>query len=192
MSFYDSFSLWSDDSLAAEAFVSVIPDAVDMIMTSAQEQTESIQQMSSAHCLAKTTGNPSLQSWEDVANNYTLMRYTRESIYGPNTDLIGIVFAGGYGNGYENSLYVFCEAVKYLKQIHSTPDMQFVFCPHPGYSSSYEAKLFYEWGCLPDILMIPENDEAENYFSTAEVISASNASVSRCSTTGGQSLSVGM
>lgn len=63
----------------------------------------------------------------------------------------------------------------------------FVFAPHPGYSSTYEAQLFLDWGCSDHIRVLPEKFS----LSTAEVIVSSNVSMSQCSTVGGQSLSVG-
>ena len=117
--------------------------------------------------------------------------------------------SGGYGgDDYVNSINIFCETAKQLCQDnecivydglkHKTSPSRhvqttinakyaFVFSPHPGYTSSFEAKYFKKWGCDAYIRILPEKFG----FSTAEIIASSNVSTSQCSTVGGQSLSVG-
>lgn len=196
LSFYDSFSLWDNSSIANVYFVSPRPEPVHVVMTSATEQSTSINNIGAVMSSASCTGNPSLQSWNAVSNNETLMRAVREELYGDTPDIdvdeiIGVVFAGGYGSGYDNSIKIFCDTVLQLKNGGANPYMKFVFCPHPGYSSSYEARKFADWGCLPHVKIIPEDDTAPGHLSTSQAISASNVSISYCSTVGGQSLAVG-
>ena len=80
-------------------------------------------------------------------------RHAREPSHGAASaaawpdETIVIVFAGGYGGApYTQGLSLFCEAAKALRGTR----FGFVFSPHPGYPSSYEAGLFKEWGCLED------------------------------------------
>jgi len=205
MAFYDSFSLWSNTSVAAVYFTNPTPEAVANVMVSADDQRVSLTTPPDAvspHCTVSLTGNPTLQSWAAVDADESKKQTTRALLYGVgNTNVIGIVFAGGYGdNEYVNSLEIFCSTTKQLcadhacgQASHKTNNNEeriysFVFSPHPGYSSSFEAKLFRDWGCADHILILPEKLS----ISTAELITSSNVSVSQCSTVGGQSLSVGV
>ena len=96
-----------------------------------------------------------------------------------------VVYAGGYGGEcYTASLRVLCDsALNILGE-----DFVFVFSPHPGYPSTYEAGLFQEWGCLPPggqsvatkvNLLVGTEEWA---LSTTELVVASNGSISDAST----------
>jgi hypothetical protein len=111
--------------------------------------------------------------------------------------------SGGYGeDSYVNSLDIFCSTAKKLcmeeypcwerqpsnsERKGTERSYAFVFSPHPGYTSTFEAKLFEDSGCGNYVRILPEMLS----ISTAEMIVSSNVSVSQCSTVGGQSLSVG-
>lgn len=263
MAFYDSFSLWntslgggSKNSIANEYFIVPTPSPVRVIMTTAEQQAVGMQtdlsSITDSVATAVVTGNPSLESWAVDDSDVIQQHISRELLYGkPNQsreildELVGVVYAGGYGEGYDSSLFNFCLAAIQLSNsntsdsnssfdTHSTSPssdndksatygnadnslFRFVFSPHPGYPSSYEAQLFEKWGCLPYVLIIGLGEskqldvEDDNQYSqedddhidssiitdlnsltTSQIIVASNASISQCSTVGGQSLSVGV
>jgi hypothetical protein len=70
----------------------------------------------------------------------------------------------------------------------TTTKYQYFFTPHPGYSISYEKNFFAQNGCSHNIILITP----EMNLSTANVFSASNITLSQCSTTGGQSIAIGI
>jgi hypothetical protein len=139
--FFDGFGLWAEDSIAVRYFVA---EAVELVMASAESQAAAAAEASSLLCAAAASGNPSLQGWTEGVGNHTLMRSTRRQVYGSSgsgssggsslDNVIGVVFAGGYGSGYDNSLRLFCDTALSLAAGGGT-DMRFVFSPHPGYRS---------------------------------------------------------
>ena len=111
-------------------------------------------------------------------------------VWPPSTEIV--VFAGGYGGGdYVQALYLFCRAVTRLREPAS--NLRFVFSPHPGYPSSRERLLFEQWGCLDDGANLKVVDpHTWGGLTTAQLVSAAQASMSKGSTVGGQSLAIGV
>ena len=196
MTFFDGFGLWSNQTVMGTYFTNPNPEAVRSVMTSAEDQTSAINAEVTEYCTAVTTGNPTLQSWKATAENETRKHDTRTYLYGgaAGASTIGVIYAGGYGgDDYTASLHVFCSTAHDLSTPLESPRgtkgvFKFVFAPHPGYPSNYEAELFDSWGCLEDILVL----STESGYSTSELVVASNVSISECSTVGGQSSAVGV
>lgn len=137
------------------------------------------------------TGSGTLGAWRAAADDATQVAATRRRMlccHGGTwpEGTVMVVYAGGYGGAqYTHALRLFCECVSRL------PNIGFVFSPHPGYASSYEAALFRLWGCLgPANLKVV--DGAWGGVTTAQLVAASNASLSLGSTVGAQSLAIGV
>ena len=96
--FYDSFSLWSNTSTAAIYFTNPTPESVQNVMVSAEDQLTSLTTPPdevSAVCSVSLTGNPSLQSWDEVNSREFMKRTTRKILYGnKNDNVVGIIYAG--------------------------------------------------------------------------------------------------
>ena len=150
----DSFALWDKESLSAQAFVDLPQPRVDEVFCTAVSQAEGLA-ADSDKVIATVTGSPSLDSWWGVKSNTTACKQARQAIYGVEPFIIGVIFAGGYGNeSYVASLRVYCESALTLtyadqnkKKESDTTHFRFVFTPHPGYPPEYEESLFEEWGC---------------------------------------------
>eukprot|EP00616_Rhizochromulina_sp_CCMP1243_P009286 CAMPEP_0118982202 /NCGR_PEP_ID=MMETSP1173-20130426/32257_1 /TAXON_ID=1034831 /ORGANISM="Rhizochromulina marina cf, Strain CCMP1243" /LENGTH=413 /DNA_ID=CAMNT_0006932673 /DNA_START=70 /DNA_END=1308 /DNA_ORIENTATION=- len=197
--FDDGFALWSNATLTAREFVEPLT-SVEEVFVTAESIAEGIQALSTGAVVTTVTGSPTLNSWRSVAANQSQLEATRSSIYSqfPSLDssLPLLVFAGGYGGSdYTASLEVFCNAT--VRLLH---DLAFVFAPHPGYPSDFEASLFDTWGCGTDgNLVVLDNGDGSGsacgandaWCTTADLVCASNGSLSEASTVGGQSLSVG-
>jgi hypothetical protein len=98
MSFYDSFSLWSNNSIASVYFTSPTPEAVQNVMVSAEAQRTSLTTFPdevSPQCTVTLTGNPTLEIWGDIDNDEVKKKVSRSILYGDdNAEVIGIVYAG--------------------------------------------------------------------------------------------------
>jgi hypothetical protein len=98
MSFYDSFSLWSNTSTAATYFTNPTPEAVQNVMVSAGAQRDSLMSPPdevSPACTVTLTGNPTLESWAEVDADEERKAVTRRVLYGADqSDTVGIVYAG--------------------------------------------------------------------------------------------------
>ncbi len=188
----DSFSLWDPNSILSTEFTS--PGIVDEVFFTADDIAFGMSnEASPTPIVATVTGSPTLDSWEVVASDVANIRHVRNVIYskdGEEDDFIGIVFAGGYTDSiaspYDASLRVLCTTA--INVVSSSSNYRFLFSPHPGYDPrTYEVPRFKKWGCGEDIIRVLSEDEG---FSTAEVVAASNVSLSECSTVGGQSLAI--
>ena len=81
---------------------------------------------------------------------------------------------------------VFCACA--INMASTSSYYKFLFSPHPGYSPlKYEVPRFNRWGCNESVLHVLLEEEG---FSTAQVVAASNVSLSQCSTVGGQSIAI--
>jgi len=137
------------------------------------------------------TGSGTLGSWREAADDTSQVAATRRAVLGaawpPST--VVVVYAGGYGGDeYSAALQLFCAAVTRFSD-----GFGFVFSPHPGYPSSYEASLFDGWGCNGSSLQVVGSSGGPlDKYSTAQLVAASNASLSLDSTVGPQSLAIGI
>jgi hypothetical protein len=108
MSFYDSFSLWSNTSTAAIYFTNPTPEAVRTVMVSAGAQLDSLTSLPDAvspACAISLTGNPTLESWATVDADEGKKQITRKVLYGDdNWHTIGIIFAGNIDNPSKTSI----------------------------------------------------------------------------------------
>ena len=223
---FDGFALWDANSLTSRQFIQAPASIDEIFLTGAPQAQGLLDSYPNTSVRLNVTGNPTLTSWHSAHNNVTQQRRIWQTLFPtnfpPKLNDILVVYAGGYGDGYNNSLKVFCDSVVELSQVgspspsarrvHGTAsswydrgstelynklnsddedqplDYLFAFSPHPGYDPSYEAKLFETWGCAAEVKIISPSLN----LSTTQVISASNVSLSQCSTTGGQSLSIGI
>ena len=221
----DSFALWNSKSLTSRLFVAppiqtrmTTPAVVDEIFVTATSVATGAMEASGGIVSAFVTGSPTLDEWADDAANETEIAAARSFILeqagrttsghgssGGDEALI-FIYAGGYGGDeYVASLETFCGAATAL--VHDVGGEQggnesvspwiFVFSPHPGYDSVYEAALFSSWGCSNDTILVANNGNSSdagspgwNAFDTGQLVVASNGSLSEASTVGGQSLSV--
>jgi len=196
----DSFGLWDNSSIpaldfVANAHVSEIFVTADEVKT----QVMNAPHAGSTPLVATVVGSPTLDEWADIAADHSTELVVRQFAFGNDVaeSDICVVYAGGYGgDDYIASLKVFCQAVQRLStnptQSHEHPKQgqgnryRFAFSPHPGYSPNYEHGLFVSWGCGNMITIL----ETSMNISTGQAVAASNASLSQCSTVGGQSISI--
>ena len=98
ISFYDSFSLWSNSSTAAVYFTNPTPEAVRNVMVSAEDQMTSLTSPPdevSAACSISLTGNPTLENWDEVDSDEDKKVIVRDILYGDYaSNAIGIIYAG--------------------------------------------------------------------------------------------------
>lgn len=99
LSFYDSFSLWSNTSTAAIYFTNPTPEAVQTVMVSAGAQLTSLTTPPDAvspKCSVSLTGTPTIESWAEVDADEKSKYVMRKTLYGDNNqNTIGVIFAGG-------------------------------------------------------------------------------------------------
>lgn len=188
----DSFSLWDTSSILSQEFTTT--GIVDEVFFTADDIAMGMSNESScASVIATTTGSPTLTSWQIVASDQENINHVRDIVYSNNGDeneFVGIVFAGGYTghllSSYDASLKVFCACA--INMASTSSYYKFLFSPHPGYSPlKYEVPRFNRWGCNESVLHVLLEEEG---FSTAQVVAASNVSLSQCSTVGGQSIAI--
>lgn len=190
---YDSFSLYNVDSITNEDFVAVDgKQVIDTLYISAADQQSAV--ITENNVTPLIMGNPSLESWGSIQSDTANVKNARQSIFDKqnqngnatfNSDSsVLFTFAGDYGESdYDDSLILFCDTVNSMSN-----DALFAFTPHPGYPSSYEEAIFEQHGCSDHIVIVTP----DMALSTALVVAASNASMSYCSTVGGQSVSIGV
>lgn len=186
---FDSFALWNENSICAKDFVDSEPPAIDEIWLCAKEQdTEEL-----ADHLERVvvTGSPTLTEWRRDASSKEKVRRTREILLksvsrdpAPARDnSVIVVYAGGYGGiTYNESVSTFCEACASADD----DSLLCVFSPHPGYPPSFEAEIFESNHCVKEVLIVDDSF----HLTTSAVVAASNASLSECSTVGGQSVAI--
>lgn len=179
VAFDDGFGLWDNNSPFSTWFISGTP-VINEIFVTAQSISDAIPRT----VVTTTTGSPTLDDWSAIASDSARISFVRRAIYGNNVKIPTVMFAGGYGSGYNASLDIYCNVAR---QLGTAGVMMFSFSPHPGYDPSFESEYFRSHGC-PSIIVL----EPHLGFTTAEVCAASNVSVSQTSTVGGQSLSVGV
>ena len=188
----DSFTLWDPTSILSKEFTE--PNVVDEVFFTATDIAEGMMnESSSASIIATVTGSPTLDSWEVIASDEENINHIRNIVYSKgdaDEDFVGVVFAGGYtdhlASSYDASLRIFCTTAINLSATSST--YRFLFSPHPGYDPiAYEVPRFKKWGCDEEVIHVLSEHEG---FSTAEIVAASNVSLSQCSTVGGQSLAI--
>ena len=194
---FDSFALWDPSNFGSEYFVA--PAAVDECFLCARQQQAGVTATNTV-VQPTVTGSPTLGSWQEVASDEELVAAARESMLRaatavPVEEQVVVTIAGGYGSPggtYDDALAVLCETAlqspsgSSSSASSSSSYISFFFSPHPGYPPSYESAFFEEHGCGADITIIAESMQ----LSTALVFAASNATLSQCSTTGGQSLAI--
>ena len=182
---FDSFALWSDDSICARDFTDQTLPSISEIWLCAKQQV--VPEFYKWGIKPVVTGSPTLSVWRKEALGDTVS-HTREILLREaeaTDDAILVTYAGGYGDAsYNRSVSTFCEACA------ENPEeaYQCVFTPHPGYDPSFEAGIFAEHGCEDSVLIV----SAELNLTTSQIVVASNASLSQCSTVGGQSVAVGI
>ena len=192
---YDSFSLYDVNSITNEDFVVVSgKQVIDTLYISAADQQSSV--ITENNITPLVVGNPSLESWDSIQSDTASVMNARQLIFdkqnqngdgsvtfSSDTSVL-FTFAGDYGESdYDDSVILFCDTVSSMSN-----DALFAFTPHPGYPSSYEEAIFQQHGCSDHIVIVTPDME----LSTALVVAASNASMSYCSTVGGQSISIGV
>jgi hypothetical protein len=194
---FDSFALWSDTSICSTDFV-LTPSTppINQIWLCADEQN--VEEFKQQGIRATVTGSPSLSQWRKDASKDAEVAETRAMLLKKASrsdsqsaaETVLAVYAGGYGDqSYNDSVSTFCEAAKALRGATSPPFL-FMFSPHPGYSTDYEQSIFDALGCSDDVLVLDSDSSDSVSISTPQVVAASNASLSQCSTVGGQSLSI--
>jgi len=183
----DSFALWSEEGISSALFIQpTAPSVVQEVFLCADEQAKGVAADTKKHgssVLPTVTGSPTLTTWRSAGRDEAAKAAARKVAY-PMTrvhpDAPGVLYAGGYGGlAYNASLRVFCLTARDMY-----PSVLYSFSPHPGYSPSLEVELFAEWGCSSAVTVVP----TEAGFSTAQLVAASNASLSQCSTVGGQAV----
>eukprot|EP00041_Stephanoeca_diplocostata_P036040 m.1296930 g.1296930 ORF g.1296930 m.1296930 type:complete len:611 (-) comp24795_c0_seq14:4022-5854(-) len=130
---------------------------------------------------ARVTGSPTIDTWRAAAADVAAVRRNRTAIYGDISNARpAVLYAGGYGSGYPESLRLFCQLVR------ATADtVSFSFSPHPGLPSHLERNLFETMNVSAYIRWLP------NGTNTAVGVAASNATLSQDSTCNVQSLYIG-
>ena len=198
----DGFALWDPSSPLHKAFVSPKRRVLDELFCADSLAASAAHAQSAGRVRATVTGSGTLGQWHQYAQNTTQVHATRAQIltaHAPVWDTASriIVFAGGYGGeAYTRGLRIFCGAILALR---NASDLVFVFSPHPGYAPQHERGLFEAWGCLPQrgstLKVVSPTSEwrapGGRLLSTAELVAASDGSLSLDSTVGGQSLSIG-
>ncbi len=177
----DSFAMWDESSILSSDFVEVDTQVINEVYLSANQQVSPCQEANGV--TASVTGSPTLSTWRDTAmeGSPAAVRYLlqKEAHLSPSADNVLVMYAGGYGGAsYTRSVATFCRAAMTLP-----PSFLFTFSPHPGYDPAFERAIFERVGCDDRILVAKG-------LSSALIVAASNASVSQCSTVGGQSLSI--
>jgi len=174
----DSYSLWSDDSILNTDFIAVKRPVLNEIFLSAYLSKS----FAGSGVVPSVTGSPTLSTWRKTAMEgsfETRQVLQRKAHLEPSSDNVLVLYAGGYGDEtYKKSVETFCAVAKELPSHFLS-----IFSPHPGYSPSFEEMLFRQGGCDSRVLIVTD-------FTSAQVVAASNASLSQCSTVGGQSLSI--
>ncbi len=120
------------------------------------------------------TGQPALESWDEIYKNTNETKLRRELGLNPNDPVV--LFAGGYDDGYEQSFRVFMEATKQL------PDITFLVTHHPKYSGQLESRIINAFGSK-NVRLIPK--EVAN---TASASKLALAIATHKSTVGAQAL----
>jgi hypothetical protein len=186
---FDSFGLWSEDSICAKDFTDRSPQpSISEIWLCANQQN--VPEFQNLGVKAVLTGSPTLSVWRREASAGDEVQQTRGTLLKEagrtDTDTdesILVAYAGGYGDAsYNMSVSIFCETCAK----NADARYQCMFTPHPGYDPSFEAEIFANHGCSESVLIISN----ELNLTTAQVVAASNASLSQCSTVGGQSIAI--
>ena len=177
----DSFALWDETSILSTDFIEVREQAINEVFLSANQQVSPSQEANGVQPFV--TGSPTLSLWRKTAMEgspaVTRNLLQRMAHLQPSADNVLVMYAGGYGNAsYNRSVETFCTTARDLPHEYLP-----VFSPHPGYSPALEEAIFARVGCADRVLVVKE-------LSSAQVVAASNASLSQCSTVGGQSLSI--
>jgi hypothetical protein len=207
---YDSFSLWTNTTISSEYFVQSL--AIDECFLCAKEQSAGVVQDSGSTIQPTVTGSPTLSQWASIAANATAVSSARAKMFATAqmplssssssssaavaaaaASAVAVSFAGGYGlpgGLYDKSLAVLCATATAAATAPGSGagSYTFFFTPHPGYPSSYEESFFRQHGCVDYITIITPTLELD----TALVFAASNVTMSQCSTTGGQSIAIGI
>ena len=127
--------------------------------------------------LIKTTGQPTLETWKNAF--LTVSRpEVMNSISGFRAGKKTVLFAGGYGNGYKESVQAFYKAVQTL------PDLQVLISAHPRMGDALEKALLADFPGL-NPLFVPAS------VGTMKAMMISDVLVSQNSTTGIQTYFAG-
>ena len=177
----DSFAMWDESSILSTDFIKVGKQAINEIFLSAKQQVSPSQKANGVK--PSVTGSPTLSTWRKSAmggsSAATRKLLQRKARLSPSDDNVLVMYAGGYGGtSYVKSVETFCMTAMALPSEYLC-----LFSPHPGYDPAFEEAIFTRVGCIKQVLVVKE-------FSSAQIVAASNASVSQCSTVGGQSLSI--
>lgn len=133
-----------------------------------------------------TVGQPTLESWKDVAANQTAALTLRRKLLG-NSVKPTLLFFGGYGAGYNDSVRLLGSA---LGAAGPLSGYDCILTPHPGQGGrgQVERSIFAQLKLPPSRVQIVTSDIA----SSPQVAAFSNLTASDDSTCGVQSLFIGV
>merc|ERR1712137_1262981 len=153
-------------------------NSLDLIMVTADLVQQGLQ-VEHPSMACEVVGNPSTSSWRVEAHqvNETELRKT---LVGNDTRPI-ILYAGGYGDGYVESVTMWAVACRTLGQ-----EYNLLFSIHPGHNGSVELEIFEKVGVADIVQFVPDN------ISLSQAATVSNQLTSQQSTACVQSLYIGV
>ena len=139
-----------------------------------------------AHLTVTTVGQPTLESWKDVAADQTAALALRRQLLGDSVKP-ALVFFGGYGDGYNASVRLLGSAVAPGGPLSG---YDCLLTPHPGQGGlgQVERSIFAQMKLPPNRVHIVTSNVA----SSPQVAAFSNLTASDDSTCGVQSLFIGV
>lgn len=203
----DGFNDWASNTWADIAMKTAIEDrsVFDRLWLNAKsikdEAKKSLGKLKTTKNLRiQVVGDTSFLQWQSTAlENASFYREVRNYMYSSklrsSANCFGVLYFGGYGEGYYESVEVFANAVRNISdQQHARVTTGYdptVFCfafvAHPGisFNTKKEENIFKKVGASVKIL-------SRSKYATPFYAKASNATLSQGSSCGPQSISIGI
>ena len=203
----DGFNNWASNTWADIAMKTAIEDrsVFDRLWLNAKsikdEAKKSLEKLKTTKNLRiQVVGDTSFLQWQSATlENASFYREVRNYMYSSklrsSTNCFGVLYFGGYGEGYYESVEVFANAVRNVSdQQHARVATGYdptVFCfafvAHPGisFNTKKEESIFKKFGASVKIL-------SRSKYATPFYAKASNATLSQGSSCGPQSISIGI
>jgi hypothetical protein len=164
---------WDAYGVNEATSVSPFNGCLDGLMTPSQSTAISLQsQLPSTPVLA--VGQPTLDDVESTANS-PLARQQNQQLADAlrlDTHRPIILFIGGYGNEYEESVRLFCQSVQQLPSTH-----QVVLALHPKADGLIEQRIIDQMGLQSRVLITPKSIATEVLLPLASVVATQGSSL---------------